>query len=92
LDGSWRPIENPLYQATRDGERLRRHLEAQERDFVIRVQAAVIAGEHDVARTDACAVVALDDVPAWLAALPAQRGMTPDRLVRVREVLEALAW
>jgi len=90
-DRSWRSIENPLYQASRDGDRLRRHLEAQERDYVIRVQAAVIAGGHDVTRTDACAVVALDDVPAWLAALPAQRGMTPDRLARVREVLEALA-
>jgi hypothetical protein len=36
-------------------------------------------------------VVAPDDVPAWLAALPAQRGLTPDRLAHVLEVLADLA-
>ncbi len=90
-DRRWRPIENPLQRAARDGERLRRHLEAEERDFVVRVTAAVLGDDHAVGRIDGCAVVALDDVPAWLAALPAQRGLTPDRLRHVREILEALA-
>ena len=69
-DRRWRPIENPLQRAARDSERLRRHLEAEERDFVVRVTAAVLSGEHAVGRIDGCAVVALDDVPAWIAALP----------------------
>jgi hypothetical protein len=90
-DRVWRPIENPLQRATRDAERLRRHLEAEERDFVVRVTAVVLGDEHDVARTEGCAVVALDDVPGWLVALPAQRGLTADRLAHLRAVLEALA-
>jgi hypothetical protein len=90
-DRTWRPIENPLQRAARDAERLRRHLEAQERDFVVRVQAAVLGDAHEIGRSDGCAVVALDDMPAWLAALPAQRGLGPDRLARVRALLEALA-
>lgn len=90
-DRTWRPIENPLQRAARDAERLRRHLEAQERDFVVRVQAAVLGDPRAVGRTDGCSVVALDDVPAWLAALPAQRGLSPDRLASLREVLAGLA-
>jgi hypothetical protein len=90
-DRRWRPIENPLEKAARDADSLRRHLEVQERDFVVRVVAAVIRGDHDVARTVGCAVVALEDVPGWLAALPAQRGLTPDRVAHIRGVLEELA-
>ncbi len=90
-NGSWRPIENPLRRAARDGGRLRRHLEAQERDFTVRVHAAVLGDCHEVAPVEGCAVVGLDDVPAWLAALPAQRGLSPDRLEHVRAILAALA-
>lgn len=91
LSDRWRPIENPFHRAARDGERLRRHLEAEERDFVVRVHAAVIGPRGELERGDGCAVVAIDDVPAWLAALPAQRGLTPDRLAHLGEILEALA-
>lgn len=90
-DGSWRPIENPFQRAARDGERLRRHLEAEERDFVVRIQVAVIGDAAGGERAEGCAVVTLEDVPAWLAALPAQRGLTPDRLDHVRALLEELA-
>ncbi len=90
-DGTWRPIENPLQRAARDADRLRRHLEAQERDFAVRVQGAVLGDPRGVGRTDGCSVVAPDDVPAWLAALPAQRGLTSDRLAHLREVLTDLA-
>ena len=89
-DRTWRPIENPLARAARDADRLRRHLEAQERDFVVRVQAAVLGDPGAVGRVDGCAVVALDDVPAWLAALPAQRALTPDRLAHLQEILAEL--
>jgi hypothetical protein len=91
VDRTWRSIENPLHRAARDAERLRRLLDTQDRDFVVRVQAAVIGDPTEVARADGCAVVRLDDVPAWIAALPLQRGLTPDRLAHVRELLEALA-
>lgn len=90
-DGSWRPIESPLLRAARDAERLRRHLEAEERGFVVRVQAAVLGDPAAVSRVEGCAVVPLADVPAWLAALPAQRALTPDRVEHVREILAALA-
>jgi hypothetical protein len=90
-DRTWRPIENPLQKAARDADRLRRHLDAQERDFVVRVQAAVLGDPGTVGRVDGCSVVAPDDVPAWLAALPAQRGLSPDRLAHVRELLADLA-
>lgn len=90
-DGAWRSIESPLQRAARDADRLRGHLAAQELDFVVRVQAAVIGDPATVDRTESCAVVALDDVPAWLQGLPAQRGLSPDRLAAVREALERLA-
>jgi len=90
-DRTWRPIENPLQKAARDADRLRRHLEAQERDFVVRVQAAVLGDPGTVGRVDGCSVVDPDHVPAWLAALPAQRGLSPDRLAHVRELLADLA-
>jgi hypothetical protein len=90
-DRTWRPIENPLQRAARDADRLRRHLDAQERDFVVRVQAVVLGDPGTVSRVDGCSVVAPDDVPAWLAALPAQRGLSPDRLAHVRELLADLA-
>jgi len=90
-DRRWRPIENPLERAARDGERLRRHLEAEERNFVVRVTAAVLGDGHDVGRIEGCSVVLLDDAPAWIAALPAQRGLTPDRIAHLREVLAGLA-
>jgi hypothetical protein len=90
-DRRWHPIENPLLRAVRDGDRLRRHLDAQEHDFVARVTAAVIRDRYDVGPIDGCAVVALDDVPAWLAALPAQRNLTLDRQGHLRDLLQELA-
>ena len=66
-------------------------LDAQERDFVVRVQAAVLGDPGAFGRVDGCSVVAPDDVPAWLAALPPQRGLSPDRLAHVRELLADLA-
>lgn len=89
-DRRYRQIENPLHRAIRDGERLRRHLDAQERDFTVRVHVAVLGDPAAVTRTEGCAVVALDDVPAWLAALPAQRGLTSVRLEHLHDVIGAL--
>lgn len=90
-DGRWHQVESPLSRAARDAERLRRHLEAAERDHVVRVQAAVLGDPALVARVEGCAVVRLEDVPAWVAALPAQRALTPERVAHVHEILAALA-
>lgn len=90
-DGSWRHVESPLQRAARDADRLRGFLGAAERDFVVRVYPAVAGDAPDVPRIDGCAVVALADVPAWLAALPAQRGLTEDRLASLRDLLGSLA-
>lgn len=89
--GTWRPIENPLDRAARTADSLRRFLAEGDRDFVVRVHAVVTSSEPQVERTDTCAVVALRDVPGWIAALPAQRGLSPDRLTQLREILEELA-
>jgi hypothetical protein len=88
-DGRWRQVESPLWRAARDAERLRRHLEAAERDFVVRVGAAVLGDPALIARAEGCAVVRLEDVPAWIAALPAQRALTPERIAHVHEILGA---
>ncbi len=90
-DGTWRPIENPLDRAARTADSLRRFLAEGDRDFVVRVHAVVTSSAPQVERTDTCAVVALKDVPGWIAALPAQRSLSPARLRHLRELLEGLA-
>lgn len=90
-DGRWRPIENPLDRAARDADGLRRFLAEDDRDFVVKVHPVVTATLPQVERTDTCAVVALADVPGWIAALPAQRSLSPARLQHVREVLDRIA-
>ena len=90
-DGRWRPIENPLDRAARDADGLRRFLAEDDRDFLVKVHPAVTSSAPQVERTDTCAVVALEDVPGWIAALPVQRSLSAARLQHVREVLERIA-
>ncbi len=90
-DGQWRPIENPLDRAARDADGLRRYLAEDDRDFVVRVHPVVTSVAPQVERTDACAVVPLAAVPAWIAALPAQRSLSGARLQHVRDLLDGLA-
>lgn len=87
LSGRWVPIENPLDRAARDSERLRRWVRSLEEDFSPRVYAAVVADGHRVERTSEVAVLARDQIPAFLAALPPVRHMTPDRRTRLVELL-----
>ena len=75
----WMPMENPLDRATRDAERVRRWLAHDEADFVVKTYAAVIGTAPTVARTTACAVLTPEQLPSWVAALPAQRSLTPGR-------------
>ena len=90
-DGRWRPIENPLERAARDADGLRRFLAEDDRDFIVKVHPVVTSSAPHVERTDTCAVVALGDVPGWLAALPVQRSLSAARLQHVREVLQSIA-
>ena len=86
----WISLENPLERATRDAERVRRWL-AEDDDFLVKVYSAVVGPDPAVARTAACAVLTPGQLAAWIAALPAQRGLTPGRHSRVLDLVRAAA-
>jgi len=88
----WVPIESPLERATRDAERVRRWLAHDDADFIVKTYAAVVGPAPSTPRTTDCAVLAPDQLVAWIAALPAQRSLTPGRRERILEhVREAVA-
>lgn len=89
--GRWIPIEAPLDRASRDAERVRGWLTTDDRDFLVRVYAAVVTADRRVERTPTCAVVAPRELRGWLEGLPPQRGLTPDRRARLGELLRSLA-
>jgi hypothetical protein len=78
-NGRWMHYENPLERAARDAERVKRWFSGTERDYVLKVYAALVTSDPGVARTPTCAVVSPDQVPAWLASLPPSRAITADR-------------
>jgi hypothetical protein len=81
----WTHLEDPLTRTVRDSERVRRWLAHDDADFVVKVYAAVISRDLDVARTTACAVLRPDQLAAWIAALPPQRSLTTGRRDRMIE-------
>lgn len=87
----WIAIESPLDRASRDAERVRRWLGHDDTDFVVKTYAAVIGTEASVARTASCAVLTHDQLGPWIAALPAQRSLTPGRRERIVEIVRAAA-
>jgi len=89
--GRWIPIENPVQRTSRDAERVRGWLAADDRDFLVRVYAAIVSDEPTVERSATCAVVSSADLAAWLEALPAQRGLTPQRRERLTGMVMSLA-
>jgi hypothetical protein len=89
--GRWIPIEAPLDRAARDAERVRGWLATDDRDFLVRVYAAVVTNDDRVERTPTCAVVKPADLAGWLEALPGQRGLTPDRRERLVELIRSVA-
>ncbi len=89
--GRWIPIEAPLSRAARDAERVRGWLTSHERDFLVRVYAAIVTDDERVERTALCAVVAPGELAAWLGGLPAQRGLTDDRRARLVELIRSVA-
>ncbi|MEK6719403.1 MAG: nuclease-related domain-containing protein [Chloroflexota bacterium] len=87
VDGQWVPIENPLERAGRDADRIRRWFADGDQDFVVKVHAAVVAPDDTISRTPSCAVITAAQLPAWLASLPVQRSLSPDRR---EEILDRL--
>lgn len=85
----WVPMDNPLDQANRDAERVRRWYTIADLDFVVRVHAALIVDDGSIARSASCAVVTPDQLPAWIGALPRQRSLTAARRLRLRSLAAA---
>jgi hypothetical protein len=90
-DGRWVPLEHPVERTSRDAERLRRWIGAEERDFIVKVYAAYVTADPTVARSSACAVIGPNEVAAWLAALPPQRSLYESRRDDLVARLSALA-
>jgi hypothetical protein len=78
-DQGWIRIESPLDRAARDAERVRRWLGEDDRDFLVRVYAAVIADDRAIARTPSCAVITGSQLVPWLRSLPVQRSLSQAR-------------
>jgi hypothetical protein len=83
-------MENPLERTGRDAERVRRWHGTTERDFVVRVYAALVTADPTLERTGACAVVTPEQVPAWLASLPPARSLSADRRAEIVEQVRTL--
>jgi hypothetical protein len=90
-DGRWLPLENPFDRAARDAERVRNWFAAGERDFVVKVYAAVVTADASLERTPACAVISPDQIPAWLASLPPQRSLSADRRAELLDQIRSIA-
>jgi hypothetical protein len=89
-DGRWVHFENPVERTSRDAERVRSWIMSTERDFVVKVFAAVVTSDPTVGRTAGCAVVSAEQIPAWLGSLPPTRALTPERRQDLVEEIEAL--
>jgi hypothetical protein len=89
--GRWIPVEGPTDRTARDAERIRGWLSTDDRDFVVRVYAAVISDDPRVTRTPSCAVIAPIDLAGWLAGLPAQRGLSAERRERLGDLVREAA-
>ena len=87
----WKPIESPLERTTRDGERIRRWLGGEDRDFVAKIYAAVVTDDPRVERTPGCVVVTPGQVAGWLESLPQQRGLTEGRHEELVELIRSVA-
>ncbi|MCI0346424.1 MAG: NERD domain-containing protein [Chloroflexi bacterium] len=86
-DGRWRPTDNPLERAARDAESVRRWFTSDDSDHVVKVFAAVVGTDPRVERTSDCAYIGPGEVAAWIAGLPTQRMLTPDRRERILGVV-----
>lgn len=86
----WIPLESPLERTVRSADRVRHWLTNEDRGFVVRVHAAVVASDPtSIARAPGCAVVSREQIPAYLNSLPIQRGFTPERRSQIVEIIRA---
>ncbi|HEU4672017.1 MAG TPA: hypothetical protein VFS32_03895 [Candidatus Limnocylindrales bacterium] len=88
-DGRWRAMEHPLDRTSRDAERVRRWLESDDRDHVVKTYAVVVAPEGAMERSASCAVVTPEQLPAWLAGLPPQKTLTESRRRQLVDLVRA---
>ena len=58
---------------------MRRWLADDDRDYLVRVYAAVIAEDPTIARTPPCAVIREAQLEPWLRSLPVQRSLSQAR-------------
>jgi hypothetical protein len=86
----WVNMENPLERTARDAERVRRWFAGIERDYVVKVFAALVTTDPTISRTPTCAVVAPEQVAAWLSSLPPARQLSTDRRSEIAERLAGL--
>ena len=88
----WRPAEHPLDRAARDAERVRHWVTHGDLDFVVRVHAVLVTPDLSMPRSPLCAVITVDQIPAWIAALPRQRSLSEGRCQRLlARIHEAVA-
>ncbi len=88
-DGKVHMIDHPLERATRDAERVRTWFGGDDADHIVKVYAAVVGTDPNVARTPTCAYITPAQVGPWLASLPAQRSFDADRRERIVRMVEA---
>jgi hypothetical protein len=86
-DQGWIRIESPLDRAARDAERVRRWFARDDRDYVVRVYAAVITTDPALPRIPTCAVISESQLEAWLRSLPAQRSLNEARRAQLVAML-----
>ena len=86
-DRGWMPMESPLDRATRDAERVRSWFTNDDRDFLVKVYAAVIVPDGSLQRTASCAVITPAQIQPWILGLPAQRSLTESRRENLTELL-----
>lgn len=82
---------NDMAMAARETDRVRRWLNQNDQDFVVRVHTAVIGRASSVDRTPGCALITVEQVPVWLASLPAQRSLSEARLARLVKMVKPRA-
>jgi hypothetical protein len=90
-NGRWVPFENPLERTARDAEGVRRWIDAEGRDFVVKVYAAIVSTDSSLARTPSCAVISPAQIPAWLGSLPPQRTLNADRRAELVDRIRSIA-
>jgi len=84
-------IAEDLDWAIRDADRVRHWLTQNDQDFVVRVHAVVIGQQADVERMPGCALITIEQLPAWLDSLPRQRSLSEARLARLVKLVKPRA-